>query len=129
MKDYEVLLNFYLYSDLGDKEYINNFLVENELEIDQIANNLLELLQNKKAEIKLKEGRKFKENYLKELNEEKLKNYEEGDYSTAQSEMIAAFRKVISNGDEDEKDILDDAKKMEILKRLKNKKNKPSDEK
>jgi len=43
--------------------------------------------------------------------------------------MIAAFRKVISNGDEDEKDILDDAKKMEILKRLKNKKNKPSDEK
>jgi len=63
-KDEQVLLDFYLYSDLNDEHYLNQYLEERYLDIGMIAENLNVFLQQKQAELKLAKGREFRENYL-----------------------------------------------------------------
>lgn len=126
-KDEQVLLDFYLYSDLNDEQYLNRYLAERDIDIEIIAENLSEFLQQKQAELKLEAGRKFKEDYLKAVNAEKLIDSENEVYSTAETEMIQAYRKSSGDTEEEDADIQDDLKKIDILKKLTSKNQPPKD--
>ena len=117
-KDIQVLLDFYLYSDLNDEQYLNQYLEERFLDTGVIAENLNVFLQQKQAELKLARGREFRENYLEALGNSKLNESEKEVYSTAESEMICAYRKASGSAEEEEADIQDDLKKINILKKL-----------
>lgn len=117
-KDLQVLWDFYLYSDLNDEEYLAGYLKEKDLDIDFIASQLIEHFENLMAQQKLKEGIKFRENYLKIINDEKFAELENEAHSIADAEIIQAFRKSRGSLDEDDKDITDDIKKIKILKKL-----------
>lgn len=115
-EDWEVLRDFYLYSDLNDERALDEYFAEKNIDLDAIAVELHEFLRSKKAEIMLAKGRKFKEDYLKTLGETKIAETEHepvtsiGDYSFA-------YRKN-GDGDEDIEDIKADEKKLDILKLL-----------
>ncbi|MFZ2323070.1 MAG: hypothetical protein WAV89_05160 [Ignavibacteriaceae bacterium] len=117
-KDLQVLWDFYLYSDLNDEEYLAAYLKEKDLDIDHIALQLNEHFENLEAQQKLNEGIKFRENYLKIINDEKFAESENEVHSTADAEIIQAFRKSRGSLEEDDKDIADDIKKLKILKKL-----------
>jgi len=116
-KDLKDLLDFYLFSDIDDKESIEKYLLEVNIDTDVMAENLNDFLKQKQAELKLAKGRKLRENYLEAINNELLKETESEDYSTVESEMISAFRKA-SGDTEDDKDMKDDLKKIALLKKL-----------
>jgi len=122
-QDLQVLLDFYLYSDLDDKNYIQAYLTENNIDIVAIAENLTSYIELKQAELKLAEGRKFKEEYLEIVNAEKLNEAENEVFSTADSEMILAYRKSSGNLKEEDSDIQDEINKMDVLRKLTRKKN------
>lgn len=126
-KDELALLDFYLFSDLNDETYIDEYLKLKDLDIDLIALNLFEFLGHKRSELKLEEGRKFRELYLNAINEEKLNQAENEVFSTAESDIILAYRKASGNLEEDDKDIVDDIRKINILKKLTRKINPPND--
>ena len=126
-KDEQVLLDFYLYSDLNDEHYLNQYLEERYLDIGMIAENLNVFLQQKQAELKLAKGREFRENYLEALGNSRLNETEREIYSTADSEMICAYRKASGNTEEEDADIQDDLKKINILKKLTSKNQPPTD--
>ena len=73
-KDWEVLRDFYLYSDLNDELALDEYFAEKNIDIDAIAVELHEFLRSKKAELLLAKGRKFKEDYLNALNESLIEN-------------------------------------------------------
>jgi HD-GYP domain-containing protein (c-di-GMP phosphodiesterase class II) len=116
-KDLKDLLDFYLFSDIDDKESIEKYLLKVNIDTDVMAENLNDFLKQKQAELKLAKGRKLRENYLEAINNELLKETESEDYSTVESEMISAFRKA-SGDTEDDKDMKDDLKKIALLKKL-----------
>jgi len=126
-KDEQVLLDFYLFSDLNDETYLDTYLKVKDLDIEFIAANLSEFLEHKQAELKLEAGRKFREQYLKVINEERLNEAENEVFSTADSDMILAYRKASGSLEEEDKDIFDDLRKMKILKKLTRKKNPPNE--
>lgn len=117
-KDLQVLWDFYLYSDLNDEDYLTSYLSEKNLDIDSIALQLNEHFENIKAQQKLAEGRKFKEDYLKLLTDEKFALSENEVHSTADAEMIQAFRKATGSLEEDDIDSADDMKKLDLIKKL-----------
>lgn len=126
-KDLKDLLDFYLYSDLNNKESLDKYLIEVNIDADLIAVNLMDFLKQKRAELKLAEGRKLRESYLEAINSHLLKESEVEDYSTVESEMISAFRKASGNT-EDDTDIKDDMKKIALLKKLASQKSKKNDQ-
>lgn len=121
-KDWQVLRDFYLYSDLNDEFAINEYLEEKNIEVEAIAEELREFLRSKQAEIMLAKGRKFKEDYLKTLGETKIAETE-NEPVTSVGDYSFAYRKN-NDGDEDIDDTKSDEKKLDILKYLteKNKK-------
>ncbi len=125
-KDLQDLLDFYLYSDLYDRESLEQYLKKADIDIEVMAENLTGFMQQKQAELKLAEGRKLRESYLDAVNSEILKETDGENYTTVESEMISAFRKANSDADEDDKDIADDMKKIALLKKLTEKKKTPN---
>ncbi len=115
-EDWEVLRDFYLYSDLNDEHAIDEYLHEKQIDIDEAAEELKEFLRSKLAELKLAQGRKFKEEYLKALNDSKIEETEH-ENEHAEQNYSFAFRKGDDGDDDFEKDT-DDEKKIQILKNL-----------
>ena len=120
-KDWEVLRDFYLYSDLNDEKALDEYLAEKNIDIDEVAVEPHEFLRSKKAELLLAKGRKFKEDYLKSLGEAKIAETEH-ELVTPVEDYSFAYRKN-GDGNEDIDDTKKDEKKMDILKKL-TKKNK-----
>jgi hypothetical protein len=64
----------FFYFDFSDEdpEYIREYLVIEGINIEQLQQELLELIAKRRANLKLKEGRKFKSRY-EELNKSQQK--------------------------------------------------------
>ena len=117
MKKNEIiaLLDFYLFSDLENEAEVDTYLVEEGVDFNSFYENMGMLIKKKKAELKLNEGRKFREEYLNRLKD-MVK--EAGVAFKKKEELRLAFRN-LENPDENEMmKIVEDKKKMDILKKM-----------
>jgi len=111
----KALLDIYLYSDLDDTEELNNYLKNNDIDFDEFSNSVLDKLQRKKAELKIEEGRRFRKNFLKLLQESIDKKQMD---NLIDDNFAMAYRKKAdapSGADNSE------AKMMELIKKAKTK--------
>jgi len=114
-EDLKRLLDYYLFSDLDDEVILDSYLSEKEIDHEAVANRISDLLRQKRAELILQKGRKFKENYLKLKNEITVRN-SENEFDT--SGLALAYRKKSGNS---EKDDDTDSSIMDIIKQAKKK--------
>jgi len=115
--DREAFMDFY--SDMSDEdpEYIHEYLAAENIDIDGLQARLLELVEKRKAELKLMEGRDFKSTYeqLKEKANSILGKTTGQDEST----MAVAYRKLQSESGEDPEEKADDIQKLGMIKKAK----------
>ena len=116
--DSDALLNFYLYSDLEDEAAVDEYLEEAGIDFDSFYENLGTLIQEKKAGRKLLEGKRFKENYLKQLKQWAINNQQELEVT---GDIQYAFRNLEKMDEKELKSLLDDDKKIELIKKLREK--------
>ena len=116
--DIDALLDFYLFSDLEDKAAVDEYLEEAGIDFDSFYENLGTLIQKKKAERKLLEGKRFKENYLKQLKQLIINKKQELEIN---GDIQYAFRNLEKMDEDELKSLLDDDKKLELIKKLRQK--------
>jgi len=109
----QALLDIYLYSDLDDTEELDNYLKNNDIDFDEFSNSVLDKLQRKKAQLKIEEGKSFRENFLK-LLQEAIDNKQIG--NIVDDNFVMAYRKKAdgSSGTDDS-----GTKMMELIKKAK----------
>ena len=109
------LLDFYLFSDLENETDVDTYLEEEGVEFNSFYENVGMLIKKKKAELKLNEGRKFREEYLNRLKD-MVK--EAGVTFKKKEELRLAFRNLENAGEDEMMKILEDKNKMDILKKM-----------
>jgi len=111
----KALLDIYLYSDLDDTEELDNYLKNNDIDFDDFSNSVLEKLQRKKAELQIEEGKRFRKNFLKLLQEaidkKQIANLTDDNFA------MAYRKKADDPSDSDDSE----AKMMELIKKAKSK--------
>ena len=90
-------------------------LEEEGIDTEQSQQDILRLIQKKKAEIKLGEGKKFKQFYLQATQS---KNTKQENGISGSKHMLAARKQTNVFSAEEQKDILSDEEKLEIIKKL-----------
>jgi len=109
------LLDFYLFSDLENEAEVDTYLEEEGVDFNSFYENFGTFIKKKKVELKLNEGRKFREEYLNRLRQ-MVKDA--GVAFKKKEELRLAFRN-LENPDENEMmKILEDKNKMDILKKM-----------
>ena len=119
-KSFEVMLRLYLDPDFKDGEITKEYLKSAGIDAEASKQKLLNMLDKKLAELRYEKGEKLREEYFKELQEEKA------DTILYEDNLQFAFRKLEKLEKEDISEIDKDRIKMEILKKLA-KKNKAND--
>ncbi|MGD8307764.1 MAG: hypothetical protein PVF17_13985 [Ignavibacteria bacterium] len=115
--DIDALLDFYLFSDLGDEKAVTEYLEEEELDFNSFYDELGTVLKKKKAELKVTRGKKRIEKYLNELK--KLAGDITAEGNTKQIELAYAFHKLHSELSEKEvKEIMEESRKLAILQKI-----------
>jgi len=114
-KGNSALLDFYLFSDLEDETAVNMYLEEERLDFDSFYENIGAFIKKKKAELKLAEGKKFKEEYLQRAKQI-LQQAAAGGFNIIEPGL--AFRNLEELSEDDMMNILEDKKKLEILKKM-----------
>ncbi|OQY71307.1 MAG: hypothetical protein B6D44_13275 [Ignavibacteriales bacterium UTCHB2] len=112
------LFNFADFFFLAQDENLNELkedLIEAGLVVESNQDFILNLLKQKRAELLIQTGRKFKENYLKLKNQNTLRNSEN---NSNIGELVLAYRKKSGNS---EKDDDTDSSIMDIIKQAKKK--------
>jgi hypothetical protein len=112
------LLNFADFFLIAQDEDLNELradLIEAGLPAEANQDHILDLLKQKRAELLIQTGRKFKENYLKLKNENTLRNSE---IEFEVNEAALAYRNKSDNSDK-----VEDAEsvKMDLIKKAKEK--------
>ena len=121
MADEKMLLNLArLYLDIEDEdiEDIDMELKEAGIVPEDSEQKIWELIKKSKAEVKIENGKKLKENFYTLLADIKLKLNAGG---LNEPELATAFRKLEENGSAD---LLDDKEKMLLLEFIKSKEGK-----
>jgi len=109
------LLDFYLFSDLENEAEVDTYLEEEGVDFNSFYENFGTFIKKKKVELKLNEGRKFREEYLNRLRQ-MVKDA--GVAFKKKEELRLAFRN-LENPDENEMmKILEDKNKLDILKKI-----------
>ena len=124
-KSFEVMLRLYLDPDFKDGEITKEYLNKSGIDAEAFKQKMLMILNKKLVELAYEKGEKLRDEYIKELEDEKAGTvlYEDN--------LQFAFRKLEKLDKEDISDIEKDKLKLEILKKLaeKNKTNQnPSEE-
>lgn len=109
------LLDFYLFSDLENEAEVDTYLEEEGVDFNSFYENMGMLIKKKKAELKLNEGRKFREEYLNRLKD-MVK--EAGAVFQKKEGLRLAFRNLENNGEDEMMKILEDKNKLDILKKI-----------
>ncbi|QQS37785.1 MAG: hypothetical protein IPM56_07510 [Ignavibacteriales bacterium] len=106
------LLSIYLNPEFEDEESINENLKSAGIDAEQFQKDMMEKLEKLEAGNKLKDGKQFKEDFYRQLNESELSNAE-------LEEIAFGFRDKKGNltGGE-EKELEEDKKKLALLKKI-----------
>lgn len=111
----KALLDIYLYSDLDDTEELNNYLNNTDIDFEEFSNSVLDKLQRKKAELQIEEGKRFRKNFLKLLQQsidnKQIDNLTDDNFAMAYRKKADA-----PSGSDDS-----EAKMMELIKKAKTK--------
>ncbi len=113
--DIDALLDFYLFSDLEDEEAVDEYLEEEGLDFDSFYEDLGAKIKKKKAELKIAEGKRFKEKYLSKIKQMLIESKAAG---RRKEEFRYAFRKLEDLDENELIKILDEEEKLEIIKNL-----------
>jgi hypothetical protein len=113
--DIDALLDFYLFSDLEDEEAVDEYLEQKSLDFNSFYEDLGAKLKKKKAELKIAEGKKFKEEYLKKIKQLLIESKAAG---RREEELNYAFRKLENLNIDELKNLANDEEKLEIIKKL-----------
>ncbi len=116
--DREKFMDFY--SDFSDEdpEYIHEYLVAEGIDIDGLRNRLLEMIEKRKAELRLIEGRKFKTAY-DTLKQKALEAGRDFTGSEGFSGAAIAYRKLNGAIEQEPAESEDDAEKLRLIRQAK----------
>lgn len=121
----EALLNFFLFSDIQDEEQLDIYLEMHNLDIDFISENLSKHFKQKKAEFLLKQGEKFKENYLRQINKDYLQQSDNEIFPISDKNLAMAYRKASLEENNDSPNDENQLDKLNAVKKAKNSLNNP----
>jgi len=124
-KDFDALLYFCLFSDIDDEAQLDRYLEEQNLDIDSISENLTKIFRQKKAEYLLKQGEKFKENYLRQINQDYLQQSDNEIYPISDQNLTMAYRKFRLEENSDSPNDENQLDKLNAVKKAKNSLNIP----
>jgi hypothetical protein len=115
-KSFGVMLKLYLDPDFTNGEITKEYLKSSGIDAEAFKEKMLNILDKKLAELRYEKGEKLREEYIKALQGEKA------DTILYEDDLQFAFRKLEKLDKEDISDIEKDKIKMEILKKLAEKK-------
>ncbi len=104
-EDLKRLLDFYLFSDLDDEAELDLYLSKNSIRVVEVANHINDLLRQKRAELRLKKGREFKERYLQMKNDKYMEKAEKSFSGNEEDKLAYAYRGKTDSGEDTEDDI------------------------
>jgi hypothetical protein len=118
-EDLKALLQFYLYSDSEDEEYVIKYLEEEGIDLEEACSKLEQFIKQKRAELLTGEGREFHKNYIKLIVQNAQKDKATEDHLTGDINFALAYRKKTDgdniSGEPDEPD----SKKMDLIRKAK----------
>lgn len=116
--DREAFMDFY--SDFSDEdpEYIHEYLVAEKIDIEGLQAKLLELVEKRRAELKLVEGRKFK-SASDELRRRASKLGNPVPNAGEAYGAAVSYRKLERSSNGDEKESVEEAEKLRMIKEAK----------
>lgn len=117
-EDLKRLLDYYLFSDLDNEAELDLYLSENSIDYVEVANNISELLRQKRAELILKKGREFKERYLRLKNDQYIAKSEKHFSGDEDNKLALAYRGKADSSDEADDS---DTKLLDLIKKAREK--------
>jgi hypothetical protein len=117
-EDLKRLLDYYLFSDLDNEAELDLYLSENSIDYVEVANNISELLRQKRAELILKKGREFKERYLRLKNDQYIAKSETLFSGDEDNKLALAYR---GKADSSEEADDSDTKLLDLIKKAREK--------
>lgn len=111
----KALLDFYLFSDREDEKELDKYIEENRIDYDGVSQEVIELIRQKKAAFQIQKGKKFRENFLKQLG---VKNSlgKHIDIGVMETKLLTAYR---ADNHKTDKVSEIDAAKLDMIRKAK----------